>query len=74
MEVFTANEVREMLKSLVGYGVRQRDLATKAGVSNSFISDILKGNRNPSGGALDLVGIERRVIYVRKPTAEKGGE
>lgn len=65
-EVFSADEVREMLRALVTRDRKQKDLAAEAGVSSAFISDILQGNRNPSGAALDLIGIERRVIYIRK--------
>lgn len=59
----TADEVRELLREEARSLGSQRALARKAGVSAPFVSDVLKGAREPSGALLDLIGVERVVTY-----------
>lgn len=41
----------------------QTAMAKAARVSTSFISDVMKGKRAPTGSLLKLIGYERVVIY-----------
>lgn len=41
----------------------QTAMAKAAGVSPQFVSDAMKGKRNPTGRLLKLIGYERVVIY-----------
>ena len=44
----------------------QKAMAKAAGVSPQFVSDAMKGKRNPTGALLKLIGYERIVVYRRK--------
>lgn len=41
----------------------QTAMAKAAGVSPQFVSDVMKGKRNPTGALLKMIGWERVVIY-----------
>ena len=44
----------------------QADAAREFGVSNSFLSEVLRGKRPPTGKLLDLLGLVRVVSYKRR--------
>jgi transcriptional regulator with XRE-family HTH domain len=41
----------------------QTAMAKAAGVSPQFVSDAMRGKRNPTGNLLKLIGYERVVVY-----------
>ena len=66
----TGSDVRAMLDAMAkelghprnGHG-GQKLLAGKLGVSESFLSDVLNGRREPTDAILKPLGLERVVIY-----------
>ena len=69
-----ATEVRALLRSAALQLGSQQALAQKAGVSPTFISDILLDRREPTGAVCALLGLERKVVYVEiaAPKPRKG--
>lgn len=73
VRVLTAEQVRDMLHAMVrelgnprnGHG-GQKPLAEHLGVSESFLSDVLNGRREPTEAILQPLGLERVVTYRRK--------
>lgn len=63
----TAEQLRELLRYRLRHDLRtQRELASDIGVSPQFLSDVLRGKREPSGAILEFLSLERIVTYVRK--------
>ena len=60
----TEQQVIARLRSRIG-GKTQREYAKDIGVSDSFLSDVLKRSRPPSGKILRALGLERVVTYAR---------
>lgn len=44
----------------------QVEYAAKLGISPQYLSNILQGHRGPGSDVLKALGLERRVLYVRK--------
>jgi predicted transcriptional regulator len=65
----TADEVRDLIRERIGAGT-QVDLARKFGVSGSYLSDVLKGSREPGGNLLEALGLKRVADYVPKRKAK----
>jgi hypothetical protein len=73
VRVLTVDQVRAMLHAKVlelgnprnGHG-GQRPLAARLGVSQTFLSDVLNGKREPTGPILESLGLERVVTYRTK--------
>jgi transcriptional regulator with XRE-family HTH domain len=59
----TADEVRDLLRQEVQKAGSQRALAEQLGVSQPFLNDVLKGNREPSAKLLEPLGLVRVVEY-----------
>lgn len=59
----TSDEVRKLLQQKAEQLGSQRLLAQAIGVSDQFISDILRGKREPSGKAVEYLGLRRKVVY-----------
>jgi DNA-binding transcriptional regulator YdaS (Cro superfamily) len=59
----------ELNKCVDGYG-SQKALAAKLGISEAYLSDMLRGNREWSDALLRLVKVERFTIYVRRNDEE----
>lgn len=57
------DDVRRLLRKEAEKLGSQRALARSLGLSAAFVSDVLRGNRAPSGPLLDLLGLERIVAY-----------
>lgn len=51
---------------------KQKELAKMIGISESFLSDVLAGRREPTGKILEFFGYERVVtyLYTGKPKSE----
>lgn len=68
----TSADVRAMLDAMAkelgnprnGHG-GQKPLAAKLGVSDTFLSDVLNGKREPTDAILLPLGLQRVVIYRR---------
>ena len=59
----TPDGLREMLRSLVTYEGGQLPLARRLGVSEPYLSDVLRARREPGGKLLKSLGCRRVVIY-----------
>ena len=69
MEIIEESEVRKMVRKACKEHGSLRAFAAHLGVSAAFISDIARGNREPSGKVLKYLGLEkdaRRVVIFFK--------
>lgn len=65
----------EMLKGHLAIpGAKQADLAMRIGISPQFLSEILKGKRNPSKTVLDFLGLEKVVSYQERVAAPRASD
>jgi transcriptional regulator with XRE-family HTH domain len=53
----------KMLRSIMAGYKNQHEFAKACGVSDGFLSDILRGRRDVSVKILDHIGIKRVVVY-----------
>ena len=70
MEIIDESEVRKMVRRACKEHGSLRSFAAHLGVSAAFISDIARGNREPSGKVLQYLGLTkdvRRVVIFFKP-------
>lgn len=44
----------------------QASLADHIGVSRSFLNEVVRGSRPPTGKIIDFLNLERHVIYTKK--------
>lgn len=44
----------------------QASLAAEIGISRSFLNEVIRGSRPPTGKILDFFNLERHVIYTKK--------
>lgn len=69
LRALSAEEFREHLRSLIKptgrWGLNQKQLAEKMGFSPQYISDVLKGRREPSEELARAIGFKRIFLYVR---------
>jgi len=57
--------VRRILQMVVEKQT-QASLAYHIGVSRSFLNEVIRGSRPPTGKILDFLNLERHVIYTKK--------
>jgi DNA-binding transcriptional regulator YdaS (Cro superfamily) len=69
MRVLDSDGVRALMRQACNEAGTQKAWAEKIGVSPGFVSDILKGGREPSGAVLRAPGLERAVMYRRARSA-----
>lgn len=62
----TEEQFRDYLHTLVAKAGSQRKLAAELGVSGSYLSDLLLGNREPGPKILEILGFAKSVQIVRK--------
>ena len=63
----TKNEVRAHMRKIIDSSpLRDRQWAENAGVSASFLSMVLKGDKEPSDKVLSAFGLERKAASYRK--------
>lgn len=62
----TAEQFMHMLKHSVDYIGSQAETARRMGISPQYLSDILRGNREPSESVAKLLGYERGVVFWRR--------
>jgi transcriptional regulator with XRE-family HTH domain len=67
----TAEKVREKLKRLTSGCITQRELARRMGCSPTFLNEVIRGIREPSGPVLKWLGMRRKVVYVADPAKAK---
>ena len=70
MEIIEDSEVRKMIRRACKEFGSLRAFASHLGVSAAFVSDIARGNREPSGKVLEHFGLTkdvRRVVIFFKP-------
>ena len=60
----SAEDVRQRLEQLVAHMGSQKAVADAAQVTPSFLSDVLKGRREPTGNLISLLRMERIVHYI----------
>jgi len=53
-------KMREIIKTRT-----QASLAAEIGVSRSFLNEVIKGTRPPTGKILDHLGLRAQTIYVK---------
>lgn len=51
---------------------RQVEFALRAGVTQQYISDILRGKREPGPKILDALGLQKVIVYVEKEAKLNG--
>ena len=59
----TDRELAEMVKGQIGYRKTQRRWAKDAGISASYLSDFLQGNRGAGPAILKALGFENEPYY-----------
>ena len=59
----TAAEVRDRLREACAAAGSQQAFAAQAGVTASYVSDVLLGRREPTDAVLAPLGLERVVSY-----------
>jgi len=55
-------DCKTALETFVAKHPSQRDAAVALGVSQAYLSDILRGNRRCSDGVLSKLGLERVIV------------
>ena len=63
--IFYEDRLREMLQIGVTASGSQKAFAGRLGISEQYLSDILKGRRQPGAKVLKFFGLERVVGYRR---------
>lgn len=61
----TQDEVVAQLRAIVKTRT-QSSLADEIGVSRSFLNEVIKGTRPPTGKILDHLGLRAQTIYIKK--------
>jgi transcriptional regulator with XRE-family HTH domain len=63
-DLITANEVIDRLEKLIGAAFdHQKDFARANMISESYLSDVLNGRREPGPRILAALGLEKVVLY-----------
>ncbi len=61
----TQDEVVARLRAIVKTRT-QASLADEIGVSRSFLNEVIKGTRPPTGKILDHLGLRAQTVYIKK--------
>lgn len=64
--MLTEQDVMDRLRTAVQAAGSQKAYAEKIGVSQSYLSDVLIGNRSPGEKILIVLGLEAVVMYREK--------
>ena len=54
-------KMREIIKTRT-----QASLAAEIGISRSFLNEVIKGTRPPTGKILDHLGLRAQTVYIKK--------
>lgn len=71
MEPLTKTDVLKMIYALCLSCGSQKEWAKKCGISEAYLSDILRGNREPSEMVLKALGLKKVVTYEYLPQTRK---
>lgn len=66
MSVLTKQELIERLKATIAALGSQDAFAQQHSISTAYVSDVLRGRRDPGKKILDALGLERVVGYQEK--------
>lgn len=66
MKTITTEQFREVLRARTRLDGSQKATARKFRIPESYLSDILRGNREPSESVAKLLGYERGVVFWRR--------
>ena len=66
--MLTEHELIERLRDAVNRAGSQKDFAQRHGLSEQYLSDVLRSRREPGQKILDALGLERVVRYREKST------
>lgn len=61
----TQDQVLNRLRAIVKTRT-QASLSAEIGVSRSFLNEVIKGTRPPTGKILDYLGLRAQIIYIKK--------
>lgn len=67
----TDKELRAALRTSIAASGGQAKWAAEANVSQSYVSDVLSGRRDPGETICRALGYERQQVYVRKDIWEE---
>lgn len=62
----TQDQVVARLRAIVKTRGAQSRLAAEIGISRSYMSDVVKGTRPPTGKILDYLGLTSQTVYFMK--------
>lgn len=65
MNTFTQDQVVAKLHGLIKSRT-QASLAEQIGVSRSYLCEVLRGTRPPTGKILDHLGLKAQTVYTKK--------
>ena len=69
----SADDVRRELRVRMAHeGIRAKTWAARHGFTDAFVSAVLCGHKEPSERMCAALGLEKRVIYVRRAVADNG--
>ena len=60
---WTEEQVRDLLRAAIERWSTQKAFAEHHGLSPQYITDVMKGRREPAARICQIVGIERTVVY-----------
>lgn len=58
---FSRNEVIEMLRGQIDLAGSMREYARSVGISAAYVSDVMRGNRDPGPAILHDLGLSKHV-------------
>ena len=61
----TAEDIREMLREAIKKAGNQKRWAELAGVSPQYVSDVLKGRREPGESIAKMFGYKSITLYIK---------
>lgn len=62
----TQDQVLARLRAIVKTRRTQASLAEEIGISRSFLNEVIKGSRPPTGKILDYLGLRAETVYIQK--------
>lgn len=60
------DEVTELIRDLIKQEGTQTAAAAKLGIVPPYLSDLLRGKRDPGPEVLSFFGLEKKIIYISK--------
>lgn len=62
----TNDDLRQLVRDLVGYDSTQKAIAARFGISQTYLSDFLSGRKDAGAKILDALGYDPTPFYRRK--------